>query len=104
MPEQQLQQLLSEIETAKQISVSPLTLQQWRHHKRYGLPFVRVGRLIRYRQIDIDNWVASRTVAASEPRAFVAQRKARKERGSALKSAVKAASQSQKLKTRRHRS
>jgi hypothetical protein len=29
---------------------------------RYGLPFIRVGRSIRYRKTDIDAWIASRVV------------------------------------------
>src|ERR1700745_1098163 len=105
MPGQQ-SHLLTETETAKQISVAPATLQQWRHHHRYSLPFIRVGRLIRYRQIDVDNWLASRTVTASEPRAFVAQRVARKQHRAALKraSALQAGSQRVKPKTKRRRS
>jgi excisionase family DNA binding protein len=94
--------LLTEVETAKQIQVAPETLQQWRHHKRYQLPFVRVGRLIRYRQSDIDAWLVSRTVTSIEPRHFAAQRAKRKEHRSALKSAVKAVSRQPKGKAKRH--
>lgn len=86
MPEQQ-SHLLTEVETAQQIAVAPETLQQWRHHRRYGLPFVKVGRLVRYRQIDIDAWLASRIVSASEPRAFVKLRAKRKAHRAALKRA-----------------
>jgi excisionase family DNA binding protein len=98
--------LLTEVETAKQIQVAPETLQQWRHHKRYQLPFVRVGRLIRYRQSDIDAWLASRTVTSIEPRRFAAQRAKRKEHRAALKrsSALQAGSQRVKPKTKRRRS
>jgi excisionase family DNA binding protein len=106
MPEQQSQQLLTEKEAAQKLIVAPETLQQWRHHRRYKLPYVKVGRLIRYRLSDVESFIASRTVAIVEPRAFVAQRGKRKEHRAALKrasTAVKAAGESQKLKTRRHR-
>ena len=87
MPEQQ-SHLLTEVETAQQIAVAPETLTTVRrHHRRYGLPFVKVGRLVRYRQIDIDAWLASRIVSASEPRAFVKLRAKRKAHRAALKRA-----------------
>lgn len=104
MPEQQ-SHLLTETETAKQISVAPATLQQWRHHHRYSLPFVKVGRLVRYKQSDIDGWLASRTQTSIEPRAFVAQRVKRKAHRAALKraSALQAGGQRVKPKRRRRR-
>lgn len=43
--------------------ISRLTLADWRC-KRVGPPFVKVGRLVRYRQEDLDAWLNSRVVAA----------------------------------------
>jgi len=39
--------------------ISPLTLADWRT-KRTGPAYIRVGRLIRYRQADLDAWLESR--------------------------------------------
>jgi len=40
--------------------ISPLTLSDWRT-KRVGPAYVRIGRLIRYRKVDLDAWLESRT-------------------------------------------
>lgn len=39
--------------------ISPLTLADWRT-KRTGPAYIRVGRLIRYRQTDLDAWLETR--------------------------------------------
>lgn len=54
--------LLKDDEAAEILGVKPQTLRDWRHHKRYGLPFVRVGRLVRYRLADLEKWLESRVV------------------------------------------
>ncbi len=38
------------------------TLAVWRCNGRYNIPFIRVGRLVRYRKSDLDAWLESRTV------------------------------------------
>jgi excisionase family DNA binding protein len=38
------------------------TLAIWRCTGRYGLPFVRVGRRVKYRRADLDRFLDSRTV------------------------------------------
>jgi excisionase family DNA binding protein len=58
----QQDELLDESATALALKVKPQTLSVWRMTGRYGLPFVRVGRSIRYRKSDIDAWLASRVV------------------------------------------
>lgn len=40
--------LLTEQQAAEVLGVKPGTLQVWRCTRRYGLPFVKVGRLVRY--------------------------------------------------------
>jgi DNA-binding transcriptional MerR regulator len=50
----------------KQVSVllhtNPRTLRLWRQAR--GLPFVRItSKVIRYRRVDIDEWLARRRVA-----------------------------------------
>ena len=54
--------LLTEDETAAYLGIKPQTLATWRCTKRYALPFVRVGRAIRYRPSDVEKFLADRTV------------------------------------------
>lgn len=53
--------LRDEVQAAAFLDVKPTTLQVWRCTKRYPLPFVKVGRLVRYRQSDLDAFLRSRT-------------------------------------------
>lgn len=46
--------LLTPQEVANRLGVSTTTLSTWRCTKRYPLPYVKVGRLVRYRQADIE--------------------------------------------------
>lgn len=55
-------ELLTEDQAAEYLSIAAQTLSVWRSAKRYDLPFIRVGRVIRYRQCDLDAWLESRTV------------------------------------------
>lgn len=58
--------LMTQIEAAAYLGIMPQTLAVWRCMNRYpGLRFVKVGRSIRYRQSDLDRWLASRTVGAT---------------------------------------
>jgi excisionase family DNA binding protein len=54
--------LLPPPEAAEYIGVREQTLAVWRSSGRYSLPFVRCGRLIRYRRADLDAWLAARTI------------------------------------------
>jgi excisionase family DNA binding protein len=45
--------LLTETQVAELYGIRKPCLRRWRHEKR-GLPFVRVGRLIRYRPQDLE--------------------------------------------------
>lgn len=56
--------LLDEKEVAAILDVSTGTLQVWRCTKRYPLPYVKIGRNIRYQRSAILAFIASRTVAA----------------------------------------
>ena len=56
--------LLKPEEAARQLGVKPETLEIWRCTQRYPLPYAKIGRLVRYRQSDVDAFVKSRTVAA----------------------------------------
>jgi excisionase family DNA binding protein len=67
--------LLTETEVAAKLEVTRPCLRRWRHEQR-GLPFVRVGRLVRYRPSDVDDFIntnlqALRTQTMSGPHAEV---------------------------------
>lgn len=57
--------LLNNTAAADYIGVTPRTLEVWRCTKRYTIPFIKVGRLIRYRQSALDAFLESRTVGAA---------------------------------------
>lgn len=62
--------LWTEKRTAEQLGVSPDSLRQDRH-RGIGLPFVRLGRKVRYRADDVAAYIAANVV---ETRAVDAQR------------------------------
>jgi excisionase family DNA binding protein len=54
--------LLSTEEVAEQTGLSVETLAQWRSQKK-GMPYVKISRnCVRYRQTDLDDWLAERIV------------------------------------------
>lgn len=53
-------ELLDEKQAADYLTVSPGTLSVWRSTGRYSLPFVKVGRRVRYRIADLDAWLEAR--------------------------------------------
>ena len=58
--------LLDEAAAAAYLGLTnPQTLAVWRSTKRYPLPYVRVGRSIRYRESDLNAWLESRTCQCS---------------------------------------
>ena len=57
--------LLTTAEAAEYLGTTVGTMEVWRCVKRYALPYVRVGRLVRYRRADLEAWLASRTVSGA---------------------------------------
>lgn len=53
--------LVDEKTAAAHLGVEPGTLSVWRSTGRYKVPFVKVGRSVRYRVSLLDTWLASRT-------------------------------------------
>lgn len=53
--------LLDEKAAADLLDLSPGTLSVWRSTGRYAIPFVKIGRNVRYRRADLDAWLAQRT-------------------------------------------
>jgi hypothetical protein len=50
---------VDERQVAVQLNIQPGTLRKWRFLGR-GPEFIRIGRAVRYRVIDIEAWIASR--------------------------------------------
>ena len=53
--------LLDENKAAEFLTLAPGTLSVWRSTGRYAIPFVKVGRRVRYRRADLEAWLESRT-------------------------------------------
>jgi predicted DNA-binding transcriptional regulator AlpA len=60
------QTLLTETEVSRQLRVSLAALRKWRVVKK-GPQFLKVGSLVRYRQADINQWLASLPVGGGLP-------------------------------------
>lgn len=58
--------LLTAEEVAEQTGLSVETLAQWRSQGR-GMPYVKISRnCVRYRQSDLDGWLAERIVRTDQ--------------------------------------
>jgi excisionase family DNA binding protein len=57
--------LIDSQETAEILGISKSALEVWRTTGRYQLPFIKVGRNVRYRRSDVSEWLDSRTRAGS---------------------------------------
>lgn len=55
-------ELLNSEQAASYLGVAPNSLAVWRATKRYPLPYIKVGRLVKYRRADLDAFLESRTV------------------------------------------
>ncbi len=53
--------LLDTASTAAALGLKPETLANWRTYGRYDLPYIRSGRLIRYRVADVLGFIERRT-------------------------------------------
>jgi len=54
-------ELLDDKAAAALLDVTPGTLSVWRSTGRYVLPFLKVGRKVRYRRVDLLAWLEKRT-------------------------------------------
>jgi excisionase family DNA binding protein len=59
-------QLLTSEEAAEVLGVTAGTLACWRCLRRYRLPFVKIGRNVRYHESDLLAWIESRKVHQAE--------------------------------------
>lgn len=61
----QAEALLTRDQAAEYLGIAPQTLAVWATTGRYNLPFIKVGRCVRYRRHDLDRFLESRTVGAA---------------------------------------
>ncbi len=54
--------LMSRTEAAEYLGIKSQTLAVWATTKRYNLPYVKVGRLVKYSRESLDGFIASRTL------------------------------------------
>lgn len=54
-------QLLNSKQAADYLGIAVETLNVWRCTKRYNLSYIKVGRLVKYRQSALDAFLESRT-------------------------------------------
>ena len=52
--------LLGLEEAAQFLDVQPATLYAWKY-RQFGPPFVKVGRLLKYKLADLERWVDEQT-------------------------------------------
>ncbi len=58
--------LLTRKEAAEYLGVTPQTLAIWACVKRYNLPYVKIGRLVKYRRSDLENFINQQTITQGE--------------------------------------
>lgn len=56
--------LMSRPAAAAYLGIAVDTLATWACTKRYNLPMVKIGRVVKYRRADLDDFIAARTVSA----------------------------------------
>ena len=54
--------LLKRAEAAEYMGLQPQTLAVWVTRQVNGPPYVKIGRSVRYRKSDLDEWLQSQTV------------------------------------------
>ncbi len=54
--------LLTRKEAAAHLGLRPQTLAAWAVTGKYNLPFIKVGRSVRYRLTDLKRWLVERTL------------------------------------------
>jgi len=61
----ELQRLLTTKEAAEFLGVKPNTLEVWRSTQRYDIPHIKVGASVRYRPLDLVDWIDSQRQGGS---------------------------------------
>lgn len=56
-------ELLTPAQMAEFLGVTPGTLAVWRCTKRYALPYIKIGRSVRYSRAHGNQFIAARTIS-----------------------------------------
>jgi excisionase family DNA binding protein len=59
--------LLTTKEAEEFLELAEGTLPIWRCKQRHKIPYIKIGRNVRYREDDLLEWLESRTVRQAEP-------------------------------------
>ena len=59
-------ELFREQAAADYLGVAPQTLAAWRCRRNRGPAFVRSGRFVRYRRVDLDRWLDQQVVHTTD--------------------------------------
>lgn len=51
---------LTSQQAAEHLGIAENTLRQWRTSGRYRIPYVKIGRIVKYAAADLDRFIASR--------------------------------------------
>lgn len=54
--------LLNRKEAAEYLRTTESALASWASHKRYSLPFIKIGGLVRYKLSDLEDFIARHTI------------------------------------------
>lgn len=64
--DQSVDPILPSHQAAEYLGVTVRTLSVWRCVGRYNIPFIKVGRLVKYRKSDLDTFLDRRTHSYDE--------------------------------------
>lgn len=59
-------ELLTRQEAAEYLGITSRTLAVWACVKRYNLPYIKIGRLVKYRRSDLDEFIERQTITQSD--------------------------------------
>lgn len=60
------EELLTRKQAAHYLGIAASTLAIWASVKRYNLPYIKVGHLVKYRRKDLDAFIVNRTIQHKE--------------------------------------
>ena len=60
-----LNDLYDRQQAATYLGIKPNTLATWNSTKRYRIPYIKVGRLVKYRISDLDAFLQQRTIGGA---------------------------------------
>jgi hypothetical protein len=58
--------LLNTVQAAERLSLAPHTLEADRCERRFGIPYIKIGRSVRYREEDVVAFIEKNRIVPSE--------------------------------------